>query len=679
MAEVKNLTVKIGFDNKNFKKDLKSIDKEIKATQSTVKLLQDSLEVQWDGKKFGEAQKLVQHALENTAEKAQKIKIELDKLESTDVDKTSVSYQKLQSEFIKTETKALELNNSLEELNHMKMEHIVTNVKGLGDSISKAGNALTPFSNVAKNMLTGMVTLTNDVVKSASEIDDLSQMVNMNAESLQKWRYIITQLGGDNSTLQNALTKTQAGFADLAMSVEGPTSNALKSLGFSLEDTSKGMDQNFEIMIQRLSQVSDASEQAALVNELFGDTLGSKLIPLLNGGGEGLTQLIKEFQALGYMTNEQVSSLSSYDDQWNRIKTSMNAVKNDLAIAMYPVMQTITNLIQDKLLPAIRGLAGWFGGLSEGMRSFMIGAIAVVAALAPTLLTVGKLTSGVGSLIGALSKFPSLLSVISNHPVIAIIGVIVALLTTLYATNEQFRESINNLVATLMSALGPVLELISGLLGSLMEMLMPIIEILASVLTPIINVLAAVLTPIIKVLQAVLMPVLKQFELMFKMIGIILTPLAGALKVFGNVFGWLAEQMGKTINWIINNVINKGLSAIEGFVNGGIDMLNGMIGAINKLGGWLGISLKELDHISLQIKTSQETTVKHDTQSIQNESVLSTAMDGVESTGGNTNITNTIDNSNKNINIEVVVQNYASEVDTDQLIKDINLKLAEQM
>lgn len=676
MAEIKGLTVKLGLDNSDFKKELKAADKEVRATQNTVKSLQDSLKIQWDSKKFEEAQRLAQHALDTTTSKTQKIKLELDKLDGAGVDKTSVSYQKLQSELIKTEVQVIKLSQSLEEVNNMKIDHLVANVKGLGDSISKAGKALMPFSAAAAGVLTGMVAMTNSAVKSASEIDDLSQMVNMNAESLQKWRYIIMQLGGDNSVLQNALTKTQAGFADLAMNVEGPTSKALKSLGFSFEDASKGMDENFEVMIQRLSQVSDASEQAALVNELFGDKLGSKLIPLLNGGAEGLAQLTKEFQELGYMTNEQINSLSTYDDQWNRIKTSMTAVKNDMAMAMLPVMQTITNLIQNNLVPAMRSLAEWFGGLSEGMRSFIIGALAVVAALAPTLLIVGKLTSGVGSLIGVIGKLHTSLGALSGIPVIAIIGVIAALLTTLYATNEQFRESINNLVGTLMSALGPILETISGLLGTLMQSLMPIIDILADILTPTIDMLATILAPLIQILQVILIPVMKQLEFMFQLIGVVLKPLTGAFKIFGEVFGWVAEQMGKAIDWIISNVINKGLSAIEGFVNGGIDMLNGMIQAINKLGGWLGISLKELDHISLQIKTSQETTVKHDTPK-EATSIAEQAITGTTSNNNTTNITNTVDNSNKNINIEVVVQNYASEVDVDKLVRDINIKLAE--
>ena len=49
--------------------------------------------------------------------------------------------------------------------------------------------------------------------------------------------------------------------------------------------------------------------------------------------------------------------------------------------------------------------------------------------------------------------------------------------------------------------------------------------------------------------------------------------------------------------------------------------------------------------------------------------------------GGNYGDTYNYDNSttNKTQNIQVVIQNYAAEVDTDALVRDINIKLAEAM
>ncbi len=680
--KLRGVTIPIGADTTEFNKGVKKMDTSIRGIQSQVKALEESLKIEWDPKRFEQAQKLAQKAISETETKAKALKDQLSYMEQSGVDPNNDRYQKLQAQLVKTEADAIKLKKQLDDINNIKLDRIVSGFKNVGDAISNAGKALVPFSAAAAGVLVGMGKIATDTIKTASEIDDLSQMVNMNAESLQKWRYIAMQLGSDNATLQTALTKTQAAFADLSVGVAGPASKALEVLGFSAEEAAKGMDANFEQMIKRLASVQDAATQAYLVNELFGDRLGSKLIPMLNGGAEGLAQLTSEFEALGYMSNQQIQALSSFDDELNKVKTAFGDIKNDLAVALLPVMESLVSVIQERIIPAFRSLTDWFSGLSDKGRQTIITVLGIVAALAPALIIIGKLTSGVGSLIGVISKLPALLSVLSAHPIIAIIGVIAALIMTLFATNEQFRESISNLVAILGDALAPILEIIMQIFGQLMEVINPILNLLGDILTPIIDVLSIELQAVGQVLQAALIPAFKAMQPMITMMLNLLKPL---INILLSVLVPAIEYVGKMFSSVfgfIQGIMNDFLKGIEWVFNKAIDLINGLIRGINKLGGWLGISLKELDKVKLTVENKNNQSEYESPNAPSIDSVDKALNQQEVSAPINTIINNNQDNSSKNITIgpgAVVIQNYAAEADVEGMADKIMVLLAEGM
>lgn len=685
MAEkIKGITIPIGADTTEFNKGLRQMNTSINTTGRQVKALEESLKIEWDPTKFEQAQKLAQKAITDTDVKVKALKDQLKYMNETGVDTNSVGYQRLQTQLLQTETSALKLKKQLDAINKIKVDNLVKNFKSVGDSITKAGKALIPFSAAAAGLLTGMGKIASETVKTASELNSMSQSVNMNAESLQKWRYIANQLGSDNASLQNALTKTQTAFVNLSTGTTSSAAEALSILGFSAEDAAKGMDANFELMIRKLESVQDEATKAYLVNELFGDQLGSKLIPLLNGGSDGLDKLTAEFQELGYITNDQVSSLSTLSDEINKMKTSFNSMKNDLAVALLPVMQSLVETVENKFLPAFRTMTEWFTNMSEKGRQTTITILAIVAALAPTIMIIGKLTSGIGSLLGTLSKLPALLSTLAAHPVVAIIGVIAALIMVLYSSNEQFRESIQNLVGTLTGALAPILEVIMELFGRVIEVIMPIINMLGDILTPIIDVLAGAFEVVGGVLQAILMPAFAAMQPMLEMMIQLITPVIDLLmKGLVPALEFVASIYQKVFGFI-HEIMNKFLKGLENTFNKAIGLINKLIKGINKLGGWLGISLKELDKVSLTVESKNDQSKYESSQPPSiNTSPVDNALNKQNSLPPITTvINNNQDNSKKNVTIgpgAIVIQNYAEQADVDGMAEKIMVLLAEGM
>lgn len=664
---IKGLTIDIGADTKKFQSEIKKVDKDINNTNKQVDALSKALQLEFDAGRFSQAQKLAQDALEKTDAKAQALRQRLDYLDKVGTDKSSEEYKKLQTQLIKTESDAVVLKEKLEKINELKLNKALSEIEDVGKGVETIGKAITPFSAAAAGALAGLTAISQGAISSAATLDDMSQQINLSAEELQRWQYIAMQTGLDNSTLQTSFVKVQDALGALATGETSTVTEVLQNLGITAEEASQGMSANFDEIIRALSAIEDPMVQAAYANELFGTKMGSKLIPILNAGGEAIEKLTAEFESLGYLTNEQVSSFAEFDDTLNVLKYSFSMIGKEIAASLLPIMKELTGIVSGKILPAVQQLSDWFINLDTSQQKLILGITAFVAVLGPALLVFGKVLQSVQSIKTAISSLQGALNVLASHPIILVITAVVALLVLLYQKNEDFRNSVNNLFETLSKSLQPILEILLDTLEEVFNALMPLIDAIIDVLAPILTTIVNIITPIINMLVNTFVPVLQ-------MLTNLITPIATLVT---NVLAPAFEFLGNIITSVfsgIPNIINRVLKFLEDVVNGVIDFINGLIRGVNSLGKYIGLTLSELDRVSFTLETVTPSTPEANiTAPSQAEEVIT------ETPSTNTNITNNNDYSDKEITINVTVENYGEEVDVDNLIEQINIKLAEQM
>ncbi len=610
-------------------------------------------------------------AIQRTEKKAISLKKEIDKLDnSSDKDKNE-KIQKITSELIKAESEAVQLKQQLQEINQMKMDNLVNGFKNVGDSFTKAGQALLPFSAAAAGILTGMAAIGKSTIDSADKLKTFADRVNLSAEELQKWQYIAMQTDVTNEELQAGLVKAQGAFASLAKGDLDVTSKALLDLGFTSSQAAQGMEANFEQMVHALSGIEDPMLQAAYANDIFGERMGAKLIPMLKAGGDGLAELAKEYENFDTLTNDQIDSLADFDNVLNNLKFSFKTIKDQIGMALLPVMESLAEMVNTNIVPVVRSLAEWFGNLSDKQKNVMIGVLGLVAALAPVLLIAGKLTSGIGSMIGMVGKLSGAFSMLAAHPIIAIIGVIAALFALLYSTNENFRNSINSLVQTLGSALMPILSMLGDYVNTLIKAFMPLINILGNLLAQNITYLIKAITPLLDIFTKVMIPVL---GFIMKIMGEIVTFISDKL---ANAFTFMSKIITGIFTGIKNFIVDV-IQFVEDTVNKAIDLINGLIRGINKIGSVLGFTLGEIENVKIQLETGKipepEVVATNTPTSVPvNQAINNNTTQQVT----NNTVTYNNDSSQKDITINVTVENYAEELDYDDLAEKINLKLAE--
>lgn len=659
---VMGLTIGIGANTKEFNKEMKKMDKTVRQTKGEVYNLSKSLELKWDASKFARAQKLAQEALEQTNVKAKSLKDRLKHLEETGVDKTSEQYQKVQRELSKTELSAQRLETQLQKVKDLRIEDLAKKFEKVGQSITSVGQAMLPFSATAGAILAGFAKIGSSAIKAGDEIGTTAQQLNISTKAFQQWQYIAQQTDVDAGTMTKGIMKIQQALGSLSAGEIDATSDALRGLGFTQEQATGGMSENFEAIIGELAGMEDATMQAYYANELFGARMGAQLIPLLNDGGDGLARLTAEFESLNYMTDEEVQAMDAFEDVMDKIKYQFTTMKNQIGVALLPLMQMLADVIQNKVIPPMQKLADWFSSLSNETKTMALGILTFITVLAPMLLIMGKLTSGLGGVIRSLKGVRVALTLLSAHPIILVIGVLIGLMFLLYKKNEEFRESVNGLFAQLKDALMPILQILGVLFTDIFKAIMPLVNILMNLLAPALTFVVKIISFLVKILSAVLVPYLK-------FVG----------KVWGEIFGFIPK--------IIEGVV----ASVEWMVNSVIGLINDLIDKVNKVGKYVGITIGKLDEVEIGIATpSWETPSTADSEFegelLTPDSVELTrgviAQDALATpttmpiTGG---VTTNIDHSQKDIEINITIENYATELDIDDAIEQINIKLAEAM
>lgn len=687
---IRGLTVEISADASSFNKEMSQMRKAAKSSQSELAALQKSLDLEFDATKLARAQKVAQDAIDQTAANADVLRRRLEYLEETGNVDTTV-YRKLQTELAQTELKGQQLQKQLEKLNTLKFDKLSSRITGVGDKITGAGRALAPFSAAAGTAITAAGALGVKSAATGAQIDDLSLRLGISAEKVQEYQYVTAQAGVEWAVFEKALIKARAAIVDLSAGTINNASKALQSLGLRIEDFDS-KEAMFDGIIDALAGMEDKTLQTAYANEIFGDKIANQMLPFLNAGADAINQFKSEFATIAPLTNEQVSALAALDDTLYLVKESIKNAALQLGASFAPLIKSIADSIQNNLVPKLQKLAEWFNSLSLSQQQFALKALLVVAALAPLTMGVGKLVGAIGNIVKIIPSLQAGLSALAANPIMLIIAAVAAILIILYTQCEAFRESINNLVSMIGGALQPVLDVIMGLLQSVMDLLSPILEIIGGILATVINLVITALQPFFDMLTMIfnlLMPLLNVALIPLKLV---LTLLQVPLQILGQLLGWLSplfQIFGNIVAKIFGGVvkiINIVLGVIEDAVNFVIGIINGLIDGVNAALGWLGVHIDRIADVKLRIDTSDIESMD-DVNAIIDSTPPDTSgagggtvYDGGNGTGTYGDTYN-YDNSttNKTQNVTVTIQNYASEVDTDALVKEINIKLAEAM
>ena len=151
-----------------------------------------------------------------------------------------------------------------------------------------------------------------------------------------------------------------------------------------------------------MSGIDDATVQVAYATDILGERYASSLVPMLRAGGEAVEDYISEFQQVGFLSEETVQQLGELDNEVNNVTAQFELAKTELGVAMIPIYLVLIEILRDHVIPMVKSLAEWFDNLSPAGQKAVMGALAVIAIMAPLLIMIGKVATGISGLIKLL-------------------------------------------------------------------------------------------------------------------------------------------------------------------------------------------------------------------------------------------------------------------------------------
>lgn len=348
-----------------------------------------------------------------------------------------------------------------------------------------------------------------------------------------------------------------------------------------------------------MGQLEDKGESAVLVLDdlKMSGIRQSNMLKALGLAGGVLADSIdtantawEENTALSIEAEKRYGTLDSRISQLNERWKDM---KRDIAEILVPVLE--------KLMDIAEKLIGWFKGLSDEQKEFIVKIAATAAAIGPLLLVFGNLMQTIGLGVQAFSTiktavinfkealalsqagFVNFAGIASKaftafssfNPIILAVVAGIALLVAGFVKAYNESEEVRNALYLMGRALGGLMEsigtFISSCLKALWAILQPIIELVA------------------KLLEAILPPLFQILQFVFNIISDILTVLSPIVEFLGKIVGAILELLlpcldgvietiGKILQWVADLVtfISDALSLIIALVTGDYETVDTM-------------------------------------------------------------------------------------------------------
>lgn len=537
MAEtIKGLNIKLGLDTTELDRNLKEITAELKEEQKDLKAINNSLK--FDSSNLSlwkDKQDKLNQTLETSKKKleAQNAKLEEAKKAVKIGAISEQEFNALKRSVQYTEADINKLNNEL--------EMTAKKIKSLGainvEKLAKVGSSMTKYVTAPiLGAVSALSALTVKSMQTADAIADNASKVYLSVEAYQKWSHAFKILAVDETTMQKAFVKLNGVLGDIVTGNGSKYEDYLSQIGLTTNDLiGLNSDQAFDLIRDSLSNLEDATLRVAIANQIFGDKVGAELAQVIEATSNEVEGLKNEAVELGIVTAKEAETAGSFNDSLDKLKQSLTSLSVTIGVAFLPVLQSIVDTIQERVVPALRNVANWWNNLSSSTKKIIGILVVLLASIGPILVIVAKA-------IPLFVQLKSVLSIFKGAELfkglaigkLAIIG-LVAALVVLLLKNEKFQELLKKVFDAIQKLLVPITELITKLsshLAPVFEVLMGIVE---ALINNFVELLEGVMDPLIDILDVVIIVVSELANAFMGLLEELLPPLISILKMLSSV------------------------------------------------------------------------------------------------------------------------------------------------
>lgn len=445
MAEkVKGITIEFRGNATPLQKAIRAVDSELSKTTKELSAIERALKFNpTNVDLWRQKQEVLTKRIGETEEKLKTLKKGQAQLDAAGVDKSSEQYRKLQREIIESESKLKTFKSQLKEIGNVNLKAASEQVKAIGTNLETAGQKMQGISLAAAGVVAGLGAISYKAGTAADDLNTLSKVTGIGTEELQKYKYAADLVDVSTEDIAKANKKLAKNAYDAANGSEAQA-EAFEKLGVNVLDSNgqlKDSEQIFQDVITGLSNVENETERAAIAQELMGKS-AANLNPLIEDGGETykrVSDTLKNYN-LDYIDQETLDKANEFNDSIDTMKllgtVAFAQVGSALASTLAPALEKVVDLVGR--------FANWLGNLDPRILTIVGSIAAVVAAIAPVLIVLGKVAMGISALINLIGVIGPAIGALSAGPLVLIVAAIAAVIAIgvlLYKNWDKIKET----------------------------------------------------------------------------------------------------------------------------------------------------------------------------------------------------------------------------------------------
>lgn len=217
----------------------------------------------------------------------------------------------------------------------------------------------------------GAIRATNAAMQYAGSIQDASDRTGAGVEDYQALSNMLGLVGGTAEDAEMAFTKFNKGVSDGAAGADKNFASLMKKLGIPLKNAKGelvGLTDVLPDLAAGFERNTDPAKRTRIAMELFGKG-GTKMIPILAKGREGVKAWIKEQERLGVIVSSQsVAALDDFGDSTSTVGTQLRALMTNSLAKLVPIIE-----------PIVTQLTEWIAANKEFLQAKIVDAITEIA------------------------------------------------------------------------------------------------------------------------------------------------------------------------------------------------------------------------------------------------------------------------------------------------------------
>lgn len=246
------------------------------------------------------------------------------------------------------------------------------------------------LSGLAAGLSVGALTgFLKNAIDAADAMDDMSQKIGVSVEDLAGLQLAFKFGGVEASGLQTAMVRLA--------SEASKNSEVFRTLGVSVKGSDGQLKSSREILgevAEKFEGLDDGARKTALAVELFGKS-GADLIPMLNGGAEGLAEFDAIAQKLGLtISSETAAQAAKFNDTLDLLGQGVQGIGTQVAANLLPTMQNLAGGFLEAFTQGDR-LSGLSGALAGAMKVVASAVIVVVDIFRAAVRSIGSFADAI--------------------------------------------------------------------------------------------------------------------------------------------------------------------------------------------------------------------------------------------------------------------------------------------